>query len=94
MLINVEGYKIEDQVDSVLYFDPKFISNFIYPLNYQLPITLDGKLVLLENKDQLLSKLSLDMIEKIEYQTTKLSKVFLNNTPFGVINLTLKNGDL
>ncbi|WP_432708199.1 hypothetical protein [Pedobacter sp.] len=93
MLVNIEGFKIEDQVDSVLYSDPEFISKFTYPLNYQLPIALDGKLVLLENKDRLLSNVSLNKIERIEYQSSKRSEVFSDKTPFGVINVILKKND-
>jgi hypothetical protein len=90
MMIELEVPEVEHQIDSVLYSRPNFIKDYKYPLYVRLPISINNKLVTNDEKENLLSKLTLKDILKIEYLDHQNPKVNRRVTPFGVINLNIK----
>ena len=90
MIITLEVPEIEHQIDSILYSRSGFIKDYKYPLDIQLPISIGNSLISNEEKERLLSKLTLKDIVKIEYLDRLDPKVNHKLTPFGVINLKLK----
>lgn len=90
MIVTLEVPEIEHKVDSVLYSRSDFIKNYQYPLDIRLPISIDNKLISNDEKERLLSKLTLSDIVKIEYLDRLNPKVDRSITPFGVINLSVK----
>ncbi|WP_152969620.1 hypothetical protein [Pedobacter sp. Hv1] len=90
MIVTLEVPEIAHQVDSVLYSRSDFIKNYQYPLDIRLPISIGNKLILNDEKERLLAKLTLSDIVKIEYLDHQNPKVNRSITPFGVINLSVK----
>jgi hypothetical protein len=90
MLVNFKSFKIEYQIDSVLYSQPGFISSFKFPSTIQLPITINGKLLSYEDNKSVLSKLKFTEIKDIKYVASDIAMTKYGVTPFGVIDLVLK----
>ena len=89
LIIEFERDDIEYQIDSVLYNRKDFISAFKFPLDIQLPLSLNNKVLTDKEKEDLLPKLTLQKIKKIEYIDHKKSMKDNGITPFGMIELTL-----
>ncbi len=87
MIISLEVSDLESKIDSVLYSRPTFIENYKYPLDIRLPISINNKLLSNDQKQEVLAKLTLEKIKKIEYLANNHPKVNPKITPYGVINL-------
>jgi hypothetical protein len=89
LIIEFEQNDIEYKIDSVLYNRKDFISAFKFPLDIQLPLSMGTKVLTDEEKKELLPKLTLDKIKRIEYIDYRESMRANNITPFGMIDITL-----
>lgn len=89
LIIEFEQNDIEYKIDSVLYNRKDFISAFKFPLDIQLPLSMNNKVLTDKEKKELLPKLTLNRIKKIEYIDDKKSMKANGITPFGMIELTL-----
>jgi len=87
MILELESSDMEDKIDSILYSRPDFINTYKYPLNIQLPISINGKLLANDQKASTLKALTFGEINEIEYVDSEHSSVDRSLTPFGVINL-------
>lgn len=87
MILELESSDMEDKIDSILYSRPDFINTYKYPLNIQLPISINGKLLANDQKASTLNALTFGEINEIEYVDSEHSSVDRSLTPFGVINL-------
>lgn len=87
MILELESSDMEDKIDSILYSRPDFINTYKYPLNIQLPISINGKLLANDQKAYTLKALTFGEINEIEYVDSEHSSVDRSLTPFGVINL-------
>lgn len=90
MIIEIETSDIENKIDSILYSRPDFIKDYKYPLDIQLPISINGKLLSNDEKKYSLSKITLSQVKRVEYWDNKSAEVNRSITPFGVINLKTK----
>jgi hypothetical protein len=90
MLVNFKSFIIEYQIDSILYSRPEFISIYKFPSTIQLPITINGKLLMPEDKKNILPKLDLAKIKDIRYIDSAVAMTKYTVTPFGVIDIVLK----
>ncbi len=90
LIAEVETNNMQNKIDSVLYNRPEFIKSYKFPLEYQLPISINGTLLSHEKEERVLSRLELNQIETIEYITNEQAMLKYGVTPFGVINLRLK----
>lgn len=89
LIIEYELYDIENKIDSVLYNRESFISRFKFPLNIQLPLSINNKPLSVREKKKILPGLRLDKIKKIEYIDSKESMKSNGITPWGMVELTL-----
>lgn len=87
MILELESSDMEDKIDSILYSRPDFINTYKYPLNIQLPISINGKLLANDQKASTLKALTFGEINEIEYVDSEHTSVDRSLTPFGVINL-------
>jgi hypothetical protein len=90
LIINYKSFPIEYQVDSILYSRQSFISSFKFPSTIQLPVSINGKLITSDERQNILSELKLKDIKTINYIDVPAAMAKYNITPFGIINLELQ----
>jgi hypothetical protein len=90
MFVNVKSFKIEYEIDSVLYNRPTFISSFKFPSTINLPISINGKLLTYQERKNVLAKLKFENIKEINYVDSSVAMTKYSLTPFGVIDVILK----
>lgn len=87
MLLEFQSSNLKAKIDSALYSQPKFIEQFNLPLDIKLPISVNGKLLTMEEENALSSNVKFSEIKDLKYISPKKTKYL--STPFGVINVIL-----
>lgn len=90
LIVEHEMYRIESEIDSVLYNRRDFITTYNFPLDIQLPLSINNKLLSHDDKKEKLRDLTLDRIVKIKYIDGKESMKMNEVTPFGMVDITLR----
>ena len=89
MIIRTENLMIEDVIDSLLIRDSAY-SNACYklPSSIKLPLVINGRLLLSDDKENELSDLRINEIILIQYVTPSVAIDKYHTTLFGVIEIT------
>lgn len=87
MLLYFQSSNLKAKIDSALYSQPEFMKQFNLPLDIKLPLSLNGKLLTMEEEDRLSSNVKFSEIKDLKYINPKKAKYL--SAPFGVINVIL-----
>ena len=85
MLLTLKSLPVKEKIDSALFNQPAFVKLFKFPLSLELPVSLNGKLLTIEEETELFKNITFGEIKHLKYVGPENNK----NAPFGVINITI-----
>ncbi len=88
-IVNYRSSSLRGVIDSMLYSNEIFTSSFPFPLDIQLPIMLNGRILIADEEQRRLVGLTANQIKRVRYRSPERIRDTWPRAPFGAIEIFL-----